>query len=53
MTTYAFEEQDKPTLIDEISRITQAAVDAGKSYRVQITKADDWWKAVVTVGEAA
>lgn len=47
---FDFEEQDRAVLLDEIRRITEAAVEAGHSYRVKITKQGDWWQAVVTVG---
>jgi hypothetical protein len=50
-TRYDFEDQDKPTLVGEVARITQSAVDAGKSYTVRISKENGWWRAVVTVGD--
>jgi hypothetical protein len=53
MTTYEFEEQDKSVLVDQIQRITEVAVEAGRFFSVRMSKTGDWWKAVVTVGEAA
>jgi len=53
MATYEIEEQDKAALVDEVSRLTQAAVDAERSYTVRMTKTGDWWKAIVVIGEAA
>lgn len=51
MTYFEFEEQDRADLVDEIAVITQAAVDAGRSYTVRMSKSGEWWKAVVTVGD--
>ena len=53
MTTYEFEEQDKSVLMADVDRITRAAVDAGRSYRVRLSKDGDWWKATITVEDAA
>ena len=51
MTSYEIEEQDKAVLIGEVSRLTQAAVDAGRSYTVRMSRDGKWWKAVVQIEE--
>ncbi|WRH62083.1 MAG: hypothetical protein RSE12_17175 [Fuscovulum sp.] len=49
MTHHEFEEQDRETLLSEISAITEKAVEAGLSYRVRTTKEGEWFKASVTI----
>lgn len=51
MTYFEFEEQDRATLVGEIAVITQAADDAGRFSTVHISKAGEWWNAVVTLGD--
>lgn len=52
MTKHELEGRDKGALISEITRLTQAAVDAGLSYTVRLTWDSEWWKVVIQIEEA-
>lgn len=46
---YTFDEQTAEDRAREVNLITQAAVAAGRGYRVQCSRPDGWYRATVTV----
>ena len=46
---YTFDEQTAEDRAREVCLITQAAVKAGRGYRVALSRPDGWFRAIVTV----
>ncbi len=46
---FVFDEQTADDRAREVCAITQAAVDAGRGYRVRLSRPDGWYRAEVTV----